>query len=181
VNKIAGILFGIFMVAGMAQAQIPTSGNIFVGYSFSRAEASPTVNLNGWEASLEGKFLPWIGIVGDFGATYGSATVTFPCPPNFFSCGSANARIRRYTYLAGPRVSVPIGRFTPFAQFLVGAAHINSFGTTDNSFATAVGGGLDYRLIHGLALRLQGDEIHTNLFNIGENHLRLSAGIDIRF
>jgi hypothetical protein len=55
------------------------------------------------------------------------------------------------------------------------------FGSTDNSFATALGGGIDYRLIHGLAVRLQGDEIHTNFFDTGENHFRFSAGIDIRF
>jgi opacity protein-like surface antigen len=179
VRKIAGILLGILLAAGMTQAQIPTSGNIFVGYSFSQAESSPTVNLNGWEASLEGKFLPWIGIVGDVGATYGTSMVTFPCPPNVFRCGTVD--VKRYTYLFGPRVSVPVGRFTPFAQFLVGAAHINSFGSTDNSFATALGGGIDYRLIHGLAVRLQGDEIHTNFFDTGENHFRFSAGIDIRF
>jgi opacity protein-like surface antigen len=181
VRKIAGVLLGVFFAAGMAQAQIPTSGNIFIGYSFSRAEPSPSVNLNGWEASLEGKFLPWVGIVGDFGATYGSTSFIFPCPPSIFSCGTFNGDVKRYTYLFGPRVSVPVGRFTPFAQFLIGAAHINSFGDTDNSFATAVGGGLDYRLIHGLAVRLQGDDIHTNFFGVGENHFRLSAGIDIRF
>jgi hypothetical protein len=180
-RKISGVLLGIFLAAGMAQAQIPTSGNIFVGYSFSQAEASPTVNLNGWEASLEGKFLPWVGIVGDFGATYGTSMVTFPCPPNVFQCGTINSDVKRYTYLFGPRVSVPVGRFTAFAQFLVGAAHINDFGSTDNSFATAIGGGIDYRLIHGLAVRLQGDEIHTNFFDTGENHFRFSAGIDIRF
>jgi hypothetical protein len=181
VSKAAGIFLGIFLAVGMAQAQIPTSGNIFVGYSFSQAEPSPNVNLNGWEASLEGKFLPWIGLVGDFGATYGSTSVTFPCPPNFLSCGTFTGDVKRYTYLFGPRVSVPVGRFTPFAQFLVGASHINSFGDTDTSFATAVGGGLDYRLIHGLALRLQGDEIHTNFFDTGENHFRFSTGIDFRF
>jgi opacity protein-like surface antigen len=181
VTKIAGLMVGIFLAAGMAQAQIPTSGNIFVGYSFARAGASPTVNLNGWEASLEGKFLPWIGIVGDFGATYGSTIETFPCPPNVFRCGTVNSNVRRYTYLFGPRVSVPLGRFTPFAQFLVGAAHIDSFGDTDTSFATAVGGGLDYRLIHGLALRLQGDDVHTRFFGGTQNNLRISAGIDLRF
>ena len=180
-RKTAGILLGIFLAAGLAQAQIPTSGNIFVGYSFSQAEPSADVNLNGWEASLEGKFLPWVGIVGDFGATYGSSNLTFPCPPNIFQCGTVTTNVKRYTYLFGPRISVPVGRFTPFAQLLVGAAHINTFGNTDNSFATAVGGGLDYRLIHGLAVRLQGDEIHTNFFSTGENHFRFSAGIDIRF
>ena len=184
-RKIAGILFGIFMVAGMAQAQIPTGGNIFIGYSFSRSEAGPgagnIVNLNGWEGSLEGKFLPWIGVVADFGATYGSNNL-FPaitCP--IAGCGPQNNDVKRYTVLFGPRVSVPIGKFTPFAQALFGAGHASQSGSTDTSFATAIGGGLDYRLIHGLALRLQGDDVHTQFFGARQDNLRISAGIDIRF
>lgn len=178
-SKIAGILLGILCAASMAQAQIPTSGNIFVGYSFSQTDSfGGTTALNGWEASLEGKILPWIGIVGDFGAGYGTDNFAPPCPSG---CGFLGSSVRRYTYLFGPRVSVPIKRFTPFAQALFGAAHENDQGFTDTSFATAIGGGLDYRLIHGLALRLQGDEIHTNFFSTGENHFRFSAGIDLRF
>lgn len=180
-RKTIGILLGIFLAAGMAYAQIPTSGNIFVGYSFSRTDAlpgsSPVANLNGWEASLEGKVLPWIGIVADFGGGYGSGTASITCISDCFFSTS----LRRYTYLVGPRVSVPIGRFTPFAQALFGAAHINNGGVTDTSFATAIGGGIDYRLIHGLAWRVQGDEVHTNFFSTGENHFRFSTGIDLRF
>jgi len=181
VSKTAGIFLGLFLAAGMAQAQIPTSGNIFVGYSFSRADSlpgsSPVANLNGWEASLEGKFLPWIGVVADFGAGYGSGTLPIAC----ISACAFSSSLRRYTYLFGPQVSVPVGRFTPFAHALFGAAHINNGGLTDTSFATAIGGGIDYRLIHGLAWRVQGDELHTNLFNTGENHFRFSTGIDFRF
>jgi hypothetical protein len=83
--------------------------------------------------------------------------------------------------MLGPRLSVPIGRFTPFVNALFGAAHINDQGATDNSWATAIGGGLDYRLIHGLALRVQADSLHTKFFNTGENHFRFATGIDIRF
>lgn len=164
-RKSAGIGWVILFVAAAASAQVPTSGNIFVGYSFSRTNsfAGNTVSLNGWEGSLEGKFLPWVGIVADFGAGYGSSSV------------------RRYTYLFGPRVSIPIGRVTPFAHFLFGAAHVNAQGATDTSFATAVGGGLDYRLIRGLAWRLQLDNVHTNFFSTSKNHIRFSTGIDLRF
>lgn len=179
-RKTAGILLGIFFAAGVAQAQIPTSGNIFVGYSFSQTDSfGGTTSLNGWEGSLEGKILPWIGIVGDFSAGYGTDNFAPPCPSA--GCGLIGTSVRRYTYLFGPRVSVPIKRFTPFAHVLFGAAHENALGSTDTSFATAIGGGLDYRLIHGLAWRLQGDELHTNFFSVGENHFRFSTGIDFRF
>lgn len=180
-RKIAGIFLGIFLAAGVAQAQIPTSGNIFVGYSYSQTRPNMAVGLNGWEGSLEGKFLPWIGLVADFGVGYGTNNVARPitCPTS--GCLPVSQSVRRSTYLFGPRVSIPIRRFTPFAHALFGAAHINDQEATDTSFATAIGGGFDYRLIHGLAVRLQGDEIHTNLFNIGENHFRFSTGIDVRF
>jgi hypothetical protein len=186
VRKFAGIALVIFVSAGAAFAQIPTSGNVFIGYSYSRENAfpgsSPTVNINGWEGSLEGKFLPWIGLVADFGAGYGSSTefiaITCPVP----GCnGPSHTDVRRYTYLFGPRVSVPIGRFTPFAHALFGAAHVNDGGITDTSFATAVGGGIDYRLIHGIAWRVQGDEVHTRFFGGGQDHFRFSTGIDFRF
>src|SRR2546429_9998675 len=83
----ARLVLFVFSVAGVACAQIPTRGNIFAGYSYMRADSDvfpatiPTsgVNFNGWEGSLEGKFLPWIGVVADFGGNYGSAQ-TAPLP-----------------------------------------------------------------------------------------------------
>jgi hypothetical protein len=185
VRKSAEIGFVIFVIAATASAQIPASGNMFVGYSFSRANSvsGTAVSLNGWEGSLEGKFLPWAGIVADFGGGYGSDNNVFtnseltcmaPCPIHGNS-------VRRYTYLFGPRVSIPVGRFTPFAHFLFGASHVNASGVTDTSFATAVGGGLDYRLIPGFAWRLQLDNVHTDFFSTSENHIRFSTGVDLRF
>ncbi len=184
-RKFAGIALIVFVIAGAASAQIPTSGNIFIGYSYSRSEVAPgahTVNINGWEGSLEGKLLPWVGIVADFGAGYGSnnlfPAITCPIP----GCGPRSSTdVRRYTVLFGPRISVPVGRFTPFAHALFGAAHASQTGSSDTSFATAVGGGLDYRLIHGIAWRLQGDEVHTRFFGGGQDHFRFSTGIDFRF
>jgi hypothetical protein len=180
VRQFAGIAMVAFLSAGAALAQIPTSGNIFIGYSYSRENAvpggSPTVSINGWEGSLEGKFLPWIGLVADFGAGYGSSTEFIPAIG-----GPSRIDVRRYSYLFGPRVSVAVGKFTPFAHALFGAAHVNDGGITDTSFATAVGGGIDYRLIHGIAWRVQGDEVHTRFFGGGQDHFRFSTGIDFRF
>ena len=181
--KTAAIAIAVFVIAATASAQIPTSGNIFVGYSVSQANSfGHNVLLNGWEGSLEAKFLPWIGIVGDFSAGYGS---DYTAPPITCAigiiCRYRGSDVRRYTYLVGPRVSIPIGRFTPFANALFGAAHESDRGQTDTSFATAIGGGLDYRLIKGVALRLQADDLRSNLFGVRENHFRFSTGIDIRF
>lgn len=190
VRKSAAIGFVVFVIAATANAQIPTRWSVFAGYSFSSTNDAAsitgvgvpgTANLNNWEASLEGKFRPWLGAVADFGAGYGSDNRAFTPLTCATPCPFEGNSVRRYTYLFGPRVSIPAGRFTPFAHFLLGGAHANIRGDTDTSFATAVGGGLDYRLIHGLAWRMQLDNLHTNFFSIGENSLRYSTGVDLRF
>jgi hypothetical protein len=181
-EKIPTIAVIVLILSALGYAQIPTSGNIFLGYSYSRTNSiGGTTGLNGWEGSLDGKFLPWIGLVADFSAGYGNDNSVLPilCPVG--GCPFRGTSVRRYTYLFGPRVSVPVGKFTPFAHFLLGAAHVNDRGATDTSFSTAVGGGLDYKLIKGVAWRLQIDNIHTNFFGAGENHLRFSTGLDLRF
>jgi opacity protein-like surface antigen len=207
VTKTAVILLGIFLAAGAAQAQIPTGGNIFIGYSYSGGDVSATAcpqicppgavafqpatrsaGFNGWEGSLEGKFLPWIGIVVDVSRHYASRDFTVVCflVPGTPQCPPSPQTVHSNisTYLLGPRVSVPVGKFTPFAHALFGAGHISDSGAASNSntsFATAIGGGLDYRLIKGLAVRVQGDEVHTRFFSGGQDHIRLSTGLDIRF
>lgn len=196
------LLFG----AAFAHAQVPLSGNIFLGYSHPGGDifttncspscpsaigftpaASASASFNGWEASAEGKFLPWIGVVLDVGRYYGSHEFTFVC--NIASnpgCPTSPVKVNGTlsTYLIGPRLSIPIAKFTPFAHVLFGAGRITDSGAVSNSstsFATAIGGGLDYKLIKGVAWRFQGDELRTDLFSHTQNHLRLSTGIDIRF
>jgi opacity protein-like surface antigen len=182
----------LFLFAGLACAQVP-SGNVFFGYSYESTNSSAfgpnlvasTVtrpNLNGWEASFEGKVLPWIGIVGDVAGHYGSENFT-ELTPNGPQTVSVTGHEQEY--LVGPRLSVPVGKFTPFAEVFVGAAHIHTGGTlptpSNTSFATAVGGGIDYRLIRFLAVRAEGDYLHTDFYSTGQNNLRLAFGLVLRF
>ena len=46
---------------------------------------------------------------------------------------------------------------------------------------SAIGGGLDYKLIKGVAWRAQMDSIHTHFFGSAQNDLRFSTGILFRF
>ena len=123
-------------------------------------------------------------MVADLAVNYGSHDLPvcgFVLPP----CSVVNVDGKRYTLMLGPQVSVPIGKFTPFAHALFGGAHMSNNGgglsSSDTSFATAIGGGIDYKIIKGLALRFQGDELRTSLYGGTQNHLRFSTGIDIRF
>ncbi len=159
------VLFLMFLTAS-AFAQLPAKGNVFFGYSYNRAEivSNDAINLNGWNASLEGNFAPWIGIVADLEGTYGD-------------------HVGEHNYLFGPRASVRVGRYRPFAELLIGAAHINVADgqATDTSFANAVGGGLDYQIFGPVSWRGQLDWIHTRFFGNGQNDVRFSTGIAVHF
>ena len=182
----------LFLFAGLANAQIP-SGNVFLGFSYERTNSTAfgsnllrttvtSPNLHGWEASVEGKIFPFIGIVADVSGHYGSQSFT-ELTPN----GPLNINVTGHEqeYLVGPRLSVPVGKFTPFAEALVGAAHIHTGGTlpgpSNTSFATALGGGLNYRLFGPIAARVEGDYLRTSFFSSTQNNFRLSLGAVFRF
>ena len=183
-RKIPAIVFVMSLVVAASQAQIPTSGNVFFGYSFARGNtfsglSSAGINMNGWEGSAEGKFLPWIGVVADFDWHYGGHAL--------FGCTGQGCRLNasRHAVLFGPRASMSIGRYTPFAEFLLGLAHQTDSGrdisNSDTSFATAIGGGLDYKLVKGVAWRVEGDDVRSSLFHVTHNNIRISTGIVFRF
>lgn len=198
-RKIELITCVLLLIVSGASAQLVPKGNVFVGYSYSRANVFPgstlpfnsgsqTGNMNGWEASLEGKVFPFIGIVADLSGHYGSQNFSRGCEA-VIGCvpGSGSAHANMHSYLFGPRASFSVGRFTPFAEALFGAAHVSedgkgiSFSQSDTSFATALGGGVDYKLIPAVAWRVQADLLQTRFFSNTQNNLRLSTGVVIRF
>ncbi len=195
------LCFLILCAPLMASAQLLPKGELFGGYSYVRAGYLPiqpvgTISLNGWNASLAYKPIRWVGLVADFGGTYGSAhsVGTFVGCPAILCSGAANVSTSSYTFLFGPRLYLPIWRVTPFIHAMAGAVHSsNSFANSstgtlsDTSFATALGGGLDYRVLPGLAIRVaQVDYIRTGLFSIpllgnSQNNFRFSTGLVLRF
>lgn len=107
-----------------------------------------------------------------------------PCPV------ALDVRANLHTFLFGPRASVSIGKIRSFAHALFGAGRLNAnnssgtsipFSTSDTSFATAIGGGLDYKLIKGIAWRFQGDYLRTSFFSSAQNNVRISTGIVFNF
>jgi opacity protein-like surface antigen len=188
VHRIMAILVTLLVLASAGYAQVP-SGNVFVGYSYLSADllSNSRTSLNGWNASVEGKVLPFIGLVADFSGLYGSV----PVVPNPACTGiiggscSLSASTHIQTFLFGPRVSVSIGKVRPFAHALIGAGHISEsasvLSNSDTSFAYALGGGLDYHLIPLVSWRLQGDLLQTRFFSNTQNNVRISTGIVVHF
>jgi hypothetical protein len=179
-TKYVIVVFALLACTSLASAQVP-KGNVFFGYSYASADLNHNnrSNLNGWEASLEGKFLPFIGIAADFSGHYG--TNDFPS-----SSGTIfHVDGREYNFLFGPRVSVSVGKVRPFAHALFGAGHVNvsgqGYSASDTAFSTALGGGLDYHLFPLLAWRFQGDYLQTRFFGNTQNNGRFSTGIVLNF
>jgi len=191
VHKVGAVPLILLLLTTAAPAQIPTKGNVFLGYSYVNADlgSSGRDNLNGWNGSLEGKVFPWVGIVADISGHYGTQHFPVPCtlpvPPGCSVPPTVSADGTVHSFLFGPRLSASVGKVTPFAHALFGASHVSGsasgFTASDTSFATALGGGIDYRLVHGIGWRVQGDWLQTRFFSKTQNNFRLSTGLVLHF
>jgi hypothetical protein len=104
------------------------------------------------------------------------------------------ARIK-YSYLIGPELSLP-SRVSPFVHLLVGVAHQSTgAGTLNNGtnyngiastrasgFATAIGAGIDLKLIPHVWIRPIQIDYELTRFNSGsQSQPRVSAGVLVHF
>src|SRR4030095_14278270 len=124
----------------------------------------------GFEASLIRNFSKHFGIKGDFSAHFndesGRGPITACTPTCTTVTQDAQLKSRVYNFLAGPEFKARNRtRVTPFAHVLAGVAHTSANFTTpgptfnlrleksDNSFAMALGGGLDIRASKRVSFR----------------------------
>ena len=184
----------VLSLVSLASPSHAQSIELFGGYSFVHApvtfvqtasacpvQGCPTisntqhVNLNGWGAGGAFKLFGPLAVAADFSDTSGSFQ-------------GANTRLK--TYLVGPQLRFP-GPISPFVHFLAGAAHesigtgtgaLITTGPTQTAFATALGGGLDLKVLPLISLRpIQIDYLLTHFNSKTQNQLRISAGIVLRF
>jgi outer membrane protein OmpA-like peptidoglycan-associated protein len=170
--------------------------DLFVGYSFVRFSTNTfvnptttikeTFNWHGLTGALAGNVNRWFSLVADIGA-YRIKDL----PPSI--TGSA------YTYLFGPQFSHRSQHWTPFVHTLFGGATLADIqvSTTPspsaffnrsfsaNSFATALGGGLDANFNKHISARIFQIEYLMTRFTDGnnnkQNNLRASAGLVLHF
>jgi hypothetical protein len=148
-----GIMLG-FTLAAQAQESEAPKAEVGVNYSFTHV--NPRGNLssytaNGGSAYVEYNVNRVLGLVADFGGNY---------IRNDKGTSLANTT---FTYLFGPRFNLRKSRFTSYVQTLVGGARFSnafnatlpspSLGRSENTFAAAIGGGVDVRLTHHLLLK----------------------------
>ena len=152
----------------------------------STANVKETFNWHGLTGSLAGNINRWFGLVADFGA-YRIKDL----PPSI--SGSA------YTYLFGPQFSHRSQHWTPFVHALFGGATLADIqvSTTPspsaffnrsfsaNSFATALGGGVDVNFNKHIGARIFQAEYLMTRFTDGnnnkQNNLRAAAGLVLHF
>jgi len=177
-------LVGLFAFASLpALAQEGGSKDVSIGYSFLRAHPAttglPTFDANGGSASFAYNPRSFFGLAGEFSGYH------------IGQIGSANVSTDLFTYMFGPQLYFHhYRRFSPFAQELLGVAR-NGTGafspTTHNSFAMALGGGVDVPFRGHISLRFGPvDYLWTQFPEVGtsrrsQNNLRVSGGVRYRF
>jgi len=147
----------------------------YAGVAYSSAnQVKGSSSLYGFTGSFDAKLKPWFGASADFGQYENSTTTVTPTVT---------------TFLAGPSFYVPSEKFDGFFHVLFGGAHTGGVGAIpDISFATAVGGGLEYNMRNHFWVRISGDGIYSS-FVIGTTasgdspHLRINprAGVGISY
>jgi outer membrane immunogenic protein len=180
-------LVGLFVLGSLpvVAQEAGTTKDLSLQYSYIRANPStagfPNFNANGGTASFALNPRSWFGIAGEFGDYH------------IGQVGTTSVDTNLITYMFGPQFYFHhFSRFTPFAQELFGAAHSNSTGFgvpgTRNSFAMALGGGVDVPFRGHWSVRLGPvDYLMTQFPETGaggrktQNNLRVSGGVRWRF
>jgi hypothetical protein len=154
------VLVGVALLMGRtAFAQEYAKLEIPVDYTYARGNGANIApfSLNGGGGGIVYNFNRYFGIKGDLQG-YGSTTRTFnnlvvnPLTGNVTTIPQVSVQGNLFTYMAGPQLRLPTHTFKPFAQFLFGGAHTNTYtnlvkatgasvGPNNNAFAMAVGGG----------------------------------------
>ncbi len=206
------LLLAVVILLGLAAAaQEFPRGELAFTYAYTRfgpsANYAPHMNINGGGGSVTINANQYFGIEAEVtggGASKanwvipGGVIQGIPTGANVVSSGNM------FTYLFGPRIRIPSPKVTPYFNFLFGGAHTSAFNDawtaicagqtctasaapSGNSFAMAIGGGLDVPVSKNVAIKLgQFDYLMTRFNNQitganNQHNFRYQAGIVFRF
>ncbi len=160
---LVSVLVLVCALPGLAQDY---KADVFAGYSFlhtSPGSGLPSADASGWEASATYNWNRWLGLKADVDGHY---------------CCDASL----HNFLFGPQIRLGHDKLSPFVHGLFGVSHGSSGGFTDNAFAFALGGGLDYKATDRISIRIaQADYLGTRFADYTQNNFRFSAGLVFRF
>jgi hypothetical protein len=146
------------------------SWQLSVGYAFVRFRSTPfDSSLNGMNTTVVKYFNEWF-------AAEGTVTAAFAGVPS----GFGPKRDARYVfYGGGVRIKQPLKRFEPWGHVVVGGIHMQPQTAAGgrSTFAFELGGGVDWRWRTGLAWRVQGDWVRSQLYQESQNNFQIATGI----
>ncbi len=188
------LLVGLFLaVPFVVAAQDNPKFEVFGGYTYTRAyntdSISSTSNSNGGVGDVAFYPLKWIGLVGQVGYSHTSGFTNTGTGTSF------TAPTNALSYFGGPRIRFSTGRITPYVQTLFGAIHRSNLeisesegieiASPETSFAYSFGGGVDFKLVRHISVRLiQASYLRSTFSPTGgppgtQNDFNLQTGIVI--
>jgi hypothetical protein len=183
----AVIVIGIMLCfCGSSRAQDVPRVEVFGGYSYvdfdTNGLTTSRQSANGWEASVAGNFNKWFALEGDVSGYYKTYSVDLSA----LDLGVVDFDAHDFGFVGGPRIN-----FRPFfVHALVGVDHLSGtalgFSASQDSFAGAFGGGIQWPVGQHWAVRGSADYVLTqhNIFGgpaYTQNNFRVSAGIVYTF
>jgi outer membrane protein with beta-barrel domain len=149
---------------------------------FSDVHLSAGGRLKGWCAGIDVPISAMFGVVGRIGGEYGD---TFKTGAIFVPLGTIE-RTLTYDVVGGPRIARRAGRFSPWADAVVGVMHvtarsmaIDAFApVTGNAFTAGAGGGLDVRVARHVDVRVVDFQYRrASIFDQVLNRTSVSLGV----
>jgi Outer membrane protein beta-barrel domain len=175
----------VLIVGAPAKAQ-DGKVTIFAGYSFATNNVeTDDPGLHGYALSGAYNFNKYIGLEANFSGHNGSPTMFSRTPTSSDTGANDVADEDLYTYVFGPKLTLPVGNFSLFTHILVGGSHtrvgetdkcvpvtgsstpcanFGTFGGSGSGMAVKTGGGVDWN--HGRwGIRiLEVDYVHSQIF-----------------
>jgi hypothetical protein len=182
-KAVVWVLAVVTLVGTYANGQDNTKVDVFGGYSYASIDVNDLgdrQSANGWEASVSGNMNRWFAIEGGISGYYKGYDLSN------LGLGDLHARLTDYFYGGGPRFN-----FRPvFVHALFGADRVSvgssGVSVSQNKFATAVGGGIQFPILRKMSLRGSVDYVLTrhNLLedtSFKQNNIRASVGLVYSF
>lgn len=173
----ASLAASLLLLVPAVQARSASKADAYFGYSRVGANlyAPNTSGMNGWQAAVHIKPIPFVGLEGDVSR---------------YSQNPAGLSESVTLVMFGPRVTVHAAGFSVFAHALGGLAHesatVTTFSSTSyNAASYALGGGADVPLFLGLKIRGTVDYLgNSNAPSSGSQapgHYRIGVGVAYHF
>jgi opacity protein-like surface antigen len=171
------VLIAVFVMgfSVTAIAQDFPAFELFTGYSYLRFVPEGSSNdLHGWNIALTFNKSQYASFVADFTGNYGKYNDRFN--------KLEDRNVKAHSFLFGPKLTIPEGRYLPFIQALVGVYHINRGGVprrnTENDFGAAFGFGLDIDAGEKMRVRpFQAEYVTIRSKGIFQSDIRVSSGV----